>query len=525
MTELSDQANRQIARAAGTVMLAFLFSQLAGLAAKILTARAFGASAELDAFYAANRVSETLFALLAGGALSSTFIPAFTGLLVKNDKKGAWKLAASIANLAVIVIGAVAALAGIFAPQIVRYALAPGLSADPALFAMTVSLLRIQLASAVIFALGALAMGILNAHQVFLIPALTPAMYQIGWIIGALVLAPTMGVYGLAWGVIIGSFLYLLLQFPSLIKHGAKYTLSLGLRNPAVGEVIRLMLPRMFGAAVVQLNFWVNTMLASNMGQGFISSLTFGFQLMYMAQAAIAQSVATAAMPTFSRQHALGETDNLRASLAATLRGVILLSLPASAGLILLRSPIITLLYERGEFSAKDTQLVAWALLWYAAGLVFHSVLEVLVRAYYAMHDTKTPVLVGATAMGLNVGLSFAFAALFTRLGWMPHGGLALANSLATALETTALYLLMRKRLNGIHGQEIAKSFGAAALGTLGMSAALILWMRVTLSAPAALTTLGGVAIGGAVYAAILAALRIPEVGSVVQMIKRRLSR
>jgi putative peptidoglycan lipid II flippase len=525
MSETANQDNRQIARAAGTVMLAYILSQLTGLAAKILTAGAFGASAELDAFYAANRVSETLFALLAGGALSSTFIPAFTGLLVKEDKKSAWKLAASIANLAVLVIGAIAFLAGIFAPQIVRYALAPGLSADPAIFTMTVSLLRIQLASAVIFALGALTMGILNAHQVFLIPALTPAMYQIGWIIGVLVLAPRMGVYGLAWGVIIGSLLYLLMQLPSLIKHGAKYTLSLGKGNPAVGEVIRLMLPRMFGAAVVQLNFWVNTMLASKMGQGFISSLTFGFQLMYMAQAAIAQSIATAAMPTFSRQYALGETDNLRTSLAATLRGVTLLSLPAAAGLILLRSPIITLLYQHGEFNAEDTQLVAWALLWYASGLVFHSVLEVLVRAYYAMHDTKTPVLVGATSMGLNVGLSFAFAALFTRLGWMPHGGLALANSLATALETTALYFLMRKRLDGIHGPAILKGFGAAALGTLGMLLALLLWLRLTGSVHAALTTLGGVAIGGAVYGLILVLLRVQEVRSVVGFVRRQLQR
>jgi putative peptidoglycan lipid II flippase len=339
------------------------------------------------------------------------------------------------------------------------------------------------------------------------------------------VLAPSMGVYGLAWGVIIGSLLYILLQLPSLIKHGASYTLSLGLRNPAVGEVIRLMLPRMFGAAIVQLNFWVNTMLASGMGQGFISSLTFGFQLMYMAQAAIAQSVATAAMPTFSRQYALGETDNLRSSLAATLRGMLLLSFPAAAGLILLRVPIVTLLYQRGEFSAEDTQMVAWALLWYAAGLVFHSILEVLVRAYYAMHDTKTPVLVGATAMGLNVGLSFVFASLFTRLGWLPHGGLALANSVATAIETTALYLLMRKRLDGIHGPEIARGFGAAALGTLGMAVVLVIWQQVSSSAPTTLIALGGVAVGAIVYGLVLLVLRVPEVTQVLQFLARVSSR
>lgn len=523
MSETSPAPASRIARATVTVMLAFLFSQLAGLAAKILTANAFGASAELDAFYAANRVAETLFALLAGGALSSTFIPAFTSFIVRKDAAGAWKLAASVANLAVAVIGLAALLAGILAPLIVRYLLAPGFSDDPALFALTVSLLRIQLASAVIFALGALAMGILNVHQVFLVPALTPAVYQLGWIFGVLVLRPWLGIHGLAWGVILGSALYLLVQVPSLLKNGARYSFSLGLHDPAVREVVRLMLPRMFGAAVVQLNFWVNTILASNMGAGYLSGLTFGFQLMYMAQAAIAQSAATAAMPTFSRQHALGDTDGLRSSLAATLRGVILLSLPAAAGLILLRLPIVRLLYQHGQFSAEDTQLVAWALLWYAAGLVFHSVLEVLVRAFYAQHDTRTPVLVGASAMGLNVALSIAFSALFTRLGWLPHGGLALANSLATALETTTLFLLMRKRLGGIHGAQILRGAGAALAGTAALVLALVYWLKGTLPLPVAVSALGGVALGGLAYGILLLLLRVPEVTGLLSAVRRRL--
>jgi len=273
------------------------------------------------------------------------------------------------------------------------------------------------------------------------------------------------------------------------------------------------------------LMLWVNTLLASHMAGGSVFSLTSGFSLMIMAQAAIAQSVATAVMPTFSAQYAQGKLDELRKTLTSALRGVILLSVPATAGLILLSVPLVTFLYQRGEFTAETTKLVAWALTWYAAGLVFHSVLEVLVRAYYAMHDTKTPVLVGAAAMTLSIGLSLVFASLFQRIGWMPHGGLALAVSVSTALEVTTLFLIMRKRLNGIHEPDIAKGFEAAALGTLGMIAALVFWMRAAGSAHAALTTLGGVAIGGTVYAAVLVALRIPEVGRVVQMVKRRLSR
>ena len=212
------------------------------------------------------------------------------------------------------------------------------------------------------------------------------------------------------------------------------------------------MLPRLFGAAIVQLNFWVNTLLASYQPLGSLNGIVYAFQLMLMPQAAIAQSIAIAAMPTFSAQAALGKLDEMRASLAASLRGVLLLSMPAAVGLILLRTPIVALLYQRGEFNAQSTELVAWALLWYAAGLVGHSVVEVLARAFYALHDTRTPVIVGATAMGLNVGLSFLFVWLFSSIGWMPHGGLALANSTATALEMVGLLILIRKKLAGMEG-------------------------------------------------------------------------
>jgi len=507
-------------------MLALVIGQVIGLVRSILVARAFGAGPELDAFFAANRVPDTIFALLAGGALSSAFIPTFTAFLSKDDKRSAWRLASAVANLLVLILTLLAGLAAIFAPQIVRYALASGFSSkDPALVTLTVNLLRIQLVAAVFFGLGGLAMGILNSHQIFLIPALTPSMYQLGLIFGILVLSPRMGIYGLAYGVVIGAALYLLLQIPTLLKQRGSYTLTLGLNNPAVGEVIQLMGPRLLGVAVVYLNFWVNTWLASFMPEGSVTGISFGFALMLMGQVTIAQSIATAAMPTFATQYALGKMDEIRLSLAATLRGVLLLSLPASLGLILLRTPIITAIYQHGNFDASSTQLVAWALLWYAVGLVGHSLLEVLARAFYAMHDTKTPVLVGAAAMSLNVALSFTFSEMFTRLGWMPHGGLALANSLATALEAATLLVLMRKRLKGIEGRQVARGFGLFALMTLVMSLALGAWMQFAGPYPAWLTSLGGVAVGGVVYGLGIWALRVPEVHSLTQTIRRKFIR
>ncbi len=527
MTE--SNSNKQIARATGTVMVAIFVGQIIGLLRGIVVARTFGASPELDAFFAANRVSETLFLLVAGGALGSAFIPTFTGLLARKEKDSAWKLAAAIANAVTLTLSLLALLVALFAPQVVRYALAPGLSTDPHLFSLTISLLRIQLISAVLFGLGGLVVGILNAHQVFLVPALTPALYQLGIILGAIALSPSMGIYGLAWGVVIGAALYLIVQIPSLLKL-TNWSLvtdrfSLGLRDSNVRQVLTLMGPRLLGVAVVQLNFWVNTWLASQMEGGSVSGLYYGFSLMLMAQAVIAQSAAIAVMPTFSAQHALGQQDEMRSSLAATLRSVILLALPASAGLILLRQPLVSLLYQRGEFNERAVQIVAWALLWYAAGMVGHSIMEILTRAFYAQHDTKTPVIIGTVAMGLNVVFSLAFIKFFEAIGWMPHGGLALANSLATALEAVTLFMVMRKRLNGIEGKHILRGVFPSAIATLGMSALIYGWLFVGQRFSAWVLVPAGMTVGAVAYFAVLWVFRIPELQYVTNGVMRRITK
>ena len=501
-------------------MLAILFSQLMGLVRSILVASAFPA-AELDAFAAANRVSETLFTLIAAGALGSAFLPTFTAFLVNNDRVSAWRLASSLINLVTLILSLAAVLAASFAPQIV-YLIAPGLARDPSLFTLAINLLRIQSASAVLFGLGGLVISILNAHQVFFIPQITAAMYQIGQIFGVLVLGRWMGIYGLAWGVVIGALLFVVIQLPALLKLKGDFSFSLGGKSPDVRKVIQLMGPRVFGAAIVQLNFWVNNNLGSRMAEGSIISLSYGFMLMLMAQAAIAQSVAIAALPTFSAQFALGKIDEMRTSLASTLRSMFLLALPASVGLILLARPIVAMLYQRGKFTAVTTEMTAWALTWFAAGLLGHSVMEVLTRAFYAQQDTKTPVVIGTVAMGLNVVFSVAFARLFSQIGWMPHGGLALANSLATALEAMALFLVMRGRLKGIEGNFLARGFAACALASLGMGAGLWLWTRAAVGLMPWVVALGGVALGGIIYGIGVSLLRVPEIQILIHAIARR---
>ncbi len=504
-------------------MVAFVFSQLAGLVRQILVANAFGTSPDMDAFNAANRVAETLFNLVAGGALGSAFIPTFTELLTKEKKHQAWQLASAVGNWMLIILIALSVLIAIFAPQVVRYILAPGFADNPLQEALAIHLVRMMLPSAALFGLSGLVMGILNSHQVFFIPALTPSMYQIGMIFGVFVLSPRMGIDGLAWGVVLGAAAHLLLQLPTLLKQGGNYTFTLGLKMAPVREVVRLMGPRLLGVAVVQLNFWVNIRLASEMSEGSVTGVTFAFILMLMPQAAIAQSIATAAMPTLAAQYARGKLGEVRSSLAASLRGVLLLSIPASIGLILLREPIITLLYQRGEFTERSTELVAWALLWYAAGLVGHSVMEVLSRAFYALHDTKTPVIVGVIAMSLNVIFSFVFSALFQQIGWMPHGGLALANSLATALETVALLVLMRNRLSGIESSNILRGSLKGALAAAFMGLAIWVWLGYVGMRSAWIVGGGGIVIGGIVYGVMVIVLRVKEVQDIFEVIQKKL--
>ncbi len=530
MTQSVDQpqnANQQIARAAGTVMVAFIISNLVGVARGMVITDAFGTSAELDAFNAANRIAELLFNVVAGGALGSAFIPSFTGFLTRDDRAGAWRMASGVINLVFLALILISGLAYIFAPQIVRdvlFLLVP--ESDPVQEALTISLLRMMLPSVVIFGISGLVMGTLNAHQVFLIPSIAPAMYSLGMILGTLVLPKGWGIQRLAIGAVAGSLMHLLVQVPKLWRLRERaYHLYLGLKDRAVLAVFRLMGPRLLGVAVVQLNFIINTVIALGQPEGSVSAITLAFTLMLMPEQAVAQSAAIASLPTFSAQVAQGKLDEMRVSLASTLRAVLLLAIPASVGLILLRTPLVAALYQRGEFTAQSTQLVAWALLWYAAGLVGHALVEILSRAFYALHDTRTPVTVGVIAMGLNIGFSLLLSSWFEQMGWMPHGGLALANSLATALESAALVLLMRKRLKGLVGGYVWQGVGISVLGTGLMAAVVVGWQVLFREAGLAVRLIGALGLGVAAYGGLMWVLKVPELRGMVRAVVGRMKR
>ncbi len=508
-----------IARAASLVMALFVVSRLLGLVRQIAISALFGTSASLDAYLAANRVTETVFLLIAGGALGSAFIPTFADHLTKEDYAGAWELASAVVNLALIVMTVAVGLIALFAPALVRILIAPGF--DPASQRLTVRLLRVMLVTPVIFSVSGIVMAALNAHQHFLLPALAPSVYNLSIVAGAVILGPRLGVLGMALGSVVGAILHLLVQAPRLLRYRARYVPILGLRNPSVREIGQLMAPRVLGTAVAQINLIINNSLATRMGEGAVSAINFAWMLMLLPQGVFAQAVGTAAFPTFAEQAARGEHRALQRTLSSTLRAVLFLSIPATVGLVAVGRPVVKVLFERGAFSAASTNAVAWALAFFALGLLGHAGLEIVARAFYALHDTFTPVWVGGLTMALNVALSLTLPALFASASLQPFGGLALANSVATLAEFVVLLLLIQRRLGGIEGHRMAETVKKSTISACVMALVLAGWTAALPDTATLIKGGGGILLGLLSYLGVAALLQIEELQTVIRLIRR----
>jgi putative peptidoglycan lipid II flippase len=398
--------------------------------------------------------------------------------------------------------------------------LAPGFS--PTQDVLTASLMRWMLIGTVVFGASGLIMGALNATQHFAAPAAAPVVYNLAIIGGALFLAPTMGVYGLAVGVAVGAVGHLLVQLPSLIRQGVQYRLSFSLLDPGVREVARLMGPRVLGLMFVQLQFVVNTILASQLAPGSLSALNYAWLIMLLPQGVIAQSLATTVFPTLSAQVAAGQWDAFRRTFNQMLRVVLFLSIPAALLLFPLREAIVSDLLQRGEFDAQSTGLVAFALQFYLIGLIAHSALEIVVRAFYAVHDTMTPVTAGILAMSLNIGLSLLL------VGPLSFGGLALANSLATTLELVVLAWLLKRRIGSLGGAAIGRSLARSFLAGGVMVGAVWLWQGAEARLPISsaldnwVIALVGAALGVLVYGGVSYLLGSDELAVALSIVRRR---
>ncbi len=515
-----ENTQRHVARAAVLVMAAFAVSRVLGLVRQIVFGHYFGTGAAMDAYVAAQRIPEAIFFVVAGGALGSAFIPLFTGRLTRNETQSAWKLASAVINILLIVLVPLSLLCIVFAPWLVRVLIAPALAAD--VQAQIATLMRVMLLSTAIFGVSGVVMGILNAHQHFLLPAIAPILYNLALIGGGIWGGETgLGPMGPAIGTVVGAVVHLLIQVPGLVRYGARYWPIVGRGDPGVVEVGKLMAPRVLGVAAVQVNMVVSNNLASRLGAGAIAALEYAWLIMLLPQGVFAQAVGTAVFPTFSAQAARGETDALRKTLTLMLRVIVAVTLPAAVGLMTLGRPIIAVMFQRGEFDAASTQAVAWALIFYAVGLVGMSAIEVLARAFYALHDTWTPALAALLSVALNLVLGLALPSVFAVFGKATHGGLALASALALTVQMTVLLVLIYRRIGGFDARGLAGQALRVLLASVGMGIALWGWMRLAPES-ALVQSVGGVAVGVIVYAALALALRIEELKQVVGMVLRK---
>jgi len=521
--------NSQIAHAAVVVVLGFLASGVLGLVRTWIFSVTFGASESLDAFYAAQRLPETLFVLVAGGALGSSFIPVFERFLARGDDAGAWRLASAVLSC-VGVIGTVLALVlGLLAPVLVPPLLEP--QATPEVHALTTQLTQIMLITVAIFGISGLLMGILNAQRLFLLPALALSMNNIGQIFGAIVLTRvlspdgTPNVIGLAWGAVLGALFHLLIQLPGLARVGARLRVLPDPRIAGVSEVLVLMAPRILGLAIVQINFIVNVNLTSGMVDGSRTALITAWTLMFFLLGVIGQSVGAALFPTLAALVAQGDMDGYKARLSGAMRSVLFLSFPSMIGVWLLGTVGIDLIFGYDQWTETATLATASALAWFALGIPGHGLLEILSRAFYALSDTRTPVLIGIGAMVANIALSLIFIRVIGDPTSLVNGafvGLALANSLTTLIEAGVLWWLLRRRLGSLHDRAIMIGAGRALIAAIGMGIAVQLVITLISGANGWIMVLVGAGVGVIVFFALAIVLGVEEARSIPRVFLRR---
>ncbi|MEZ4735969.1 MAG: murein biosynthesis integral membrane protein MurJ [Caldilineaceae bacterium] len=508
-------SGRRLAGAALVVMIFFVASRITGLAREVVIGAHFGTSPELDAYLAAFRLPDQLFQLVAGGALGSAFIPTFAARWAQGATDEAWLLFSRVLTLMTLLLVIIAAVMMGLAEPLVRV-IAPGFT--PEQQALTAQLMRWMLVSTVVFGASGLIMGSLNATQHFLLPAAAPVFYNLAIILGAWLLAPYVGIFGLVIGVVVGAIAHLLIQLPGLWQVRARYTPALTVQDAGVREVMRLMGPRVLGLFFVQMHFLVNTILASGLSSGSLSALNYAWLLMLLPQGIFAQSIATAIFPTFAAQVATGQVTALRHTFGQILRVILFFTIPAALALSLLRTPLVTVLFQRREFTAESTALVAYALQFYAVGLIAHAVVEIAVRAFYALHNTWTPVVVGIGAMVLNIGLSFWW------VRGLGHGGLALANSTATTLEMVLLLWLLRRPIGGFDARHLSSAIGRQCLAAGAMGASIWGWLhwQPLTAVPSWIIALSGLLIAGAAYLLVALLLRSEELQPALLLLRRR---
>lgn len=465
-----------------TLIIAFFFGidKVIALVRQILIGRLYS-TAELDVFLAANNIPDLLSVLISGGALGVALIPVLSEYLEKRGRADAWHLFARILNLAFIVTGLLALLIAVFAEPVIGRLIAPGFT--PEKKALATELMRLDLAAIMVFSISGLAMAGLQANQHFLLPAMAPLLYNVGQIVGILVFSPVQsftigpvalpafgqGIYGLVYGVILGSVLHLAIQVPGLLRYGFRWQPVLGLRTPGVRQVLELLGPRVLTMAFIQWFFLVRDNLASRLGEGSVTGLNYGWFLMQVPETLIGSALAIAILPTLAEHYVRDDLEAFKATLNRGIRAVLVLTIPAAALMAVGIEPLIDIIGL--EDFVADLAVTATRV--YLLGLTGHALLEIAARSFYARQDARTPLI----AAFLNAVVLYSALAipLANTLG---VGGISLANSIAFTVEAVMLFYLLHRRVPGflrIRGALARAVLGAAAGGGVVWGANLAL--------------------------------------------------
>ncbi len=521
VAEAAANRSQQLARSTFLVMIAFGVAKAISLAQTVIIAQVFGVQAEMDAFATANRIPEQIFNLIAGGALAHAFIPIFSGFLARGDTDGAWRTARHVVNAVFVLTLAISIIVFVTAPLLVANIVAPGF--DTATRQQTVELMRILLASTIVFSVSGISMGILQSHNRFLLPALAPIMFDIGILIGVIFLLKPYGVHGIALGAVLGSILHLGIQIPGLIRVRARWWPDLDLRDPVLGRVVRLMLPRVAGLGVIALNFFVMNNLASRLGTGSVAALDWGWRLMQIPETLIGTAMGTVIFPTLAALSEVGDENGKRDAMSGALRFIFIATLPSAVGLIVVGRPLISLL-EGGAFDASASDLVYGTLRFFALGLIVHSALEVVARSFYADKDTVTPLWAALGGAAINLVLSLVLS------GIIGVGGLALANTCGVGFEVIVLLWMLRRRWHGVNETALGRTVGKTLVASLVMALVIVvvetLWNALGLAGRGTLMTLAQIAVeillGAGAFLVVALLLKMDEVGTLIALVLHR---
>lgn len=514
---------RYLARSTILLMVAFGAAKAISLLQTFVIARKIGLDDRWDSFITANRVPELLVIMIGGGALGYAFIPVFGGLLAKEDREGAWKLASQVVNTIFTVTAVLSVLAFILAPWLIQTFIAPGFGPDKV--TETAALMRILLISTLIFSVSGIFQGILHSHNHFLLPALAPILQDLGLLFGILALLDRFDIYGVAWGAVIGATLHFAIQVPGLIYYRARWQPSLGWRDANLRRVIILMIPRLMGLGVVSFNFLVANNLASRLGEGAVAAFDWGWKLMQIPQTLIGTAMGFVIFPTLAALSELGDAAGKRGAFAGAMRFIILATVPSAVGLLLVGRAGIALL-EGGAFDASATDMVFSTLQMFSIGIILHSMLEITARGFYADKDTITPLWAALTGAVVGLLLAVVLTPVFG------VGALALANTVGIGCEVATLIVILRRRWQGIHGGLLLSTLTRTTLAS-GAMAAVILILEVVFAAvgfgqdtSAKLTLVLRigvlVAAGGAVFLVTALLLGMEEIRTVVRLLLRR---